>query len=210
MRPGAAKRGLIEAPKPRLKAAQRRVLDELLVHVPPHDAAHGFVHGGSARTHAAAHAGRPVVLGLDLRDFFLTVAAGRVHGVLRTGGSRAWPPPPARRTPAMPRTSRSRAPMARSPHCAAPFGTIVRAEGFAVHPAKTRFMTAAGRQHVTGVIVNAHPNLVRGEYDRLRAAVHHAERGDPYDRAQLLGRISWLASLNPARSAVVAAGVALR
>ena len=38
---------LIEAPKPRLKQLQRRVLDEILLHIPPHEAAHGFRPGRS-------------------------------------------------------------------------------------------------------------------------------------------------------------------
>lgn len=36
---------LLEAPKPRLKSVQRRILHELLDQVPVHEAAHGFVRG---------------------------------------------------------------------------------------------------------------------------------------------------------------------
>ena len=39
---------VIERPKPRLKALQRRILHELLDWIPVHDAAHGFVRGRSA------------------------------------------------------------------------------------------------------------------------------------------------------------------
>jgi hypothetical protein len=81
-RPGAPPR-LIEAPKPRLKAVQRRILHEILDRIPAHDAAHGFVAGRSVRTHAALHTGRAVVLRLDLEDFFACVAAGRVYGIFR-------------------------------------------------------------------------------------------------------------------------------
>jgi hypothetical protein len=77
---------VIEQPKPRLKALQRRVLHELLVWIPVHDAAHGFVAGRSARTHAAQHVGRRVVVRLDLEDCFASVAAGRVYGIFRTAG----------------------------------------------------------------------------------------------------------------------------
>ena len=77
---------VLEAPKPRLKAIQRRLLDEILVWIPPHDAAHGFVGGRSARTHAAHHAGREIVLRLDLEDCFASVLAGRVFGIFRTAG----------------------------------------------------------------------------------------------------------------------------
>jgi hypothetical protein len=77
---------VLEAPKPRLKALQRRLLDEILVWIPVHDAAFGFVAGRSARSHAALHAGREVVLRLDLEDCFASVAAGRVFGILRAAG----------------------------------------------------------------------------------------------------------------------------
>jgi len=77
---------VLEAPKPRLKALQRRLLHEILVWIPPHDAAHGFVAGRSARTHAALHAGRQVVLRLDLEDCFASVRAGRVFGLFRSAG----------------------------------------------------------------------------------------------------------------------------
>lgn len=84
-RPGAPPR-LIEAPKSRLKAIQRRILHEILDHIPAHDAAHGFVRGRSARTHAVLHTGRAVVLRLDLEDFFASVTAARVYGIFRTAG----------------------------------------------------------------------------------------------------------------------------
>lgn len=67
-------------------AAQRRVLHEILAPIQPHDAAHGFLRGRSARTHAAAHVGRRVVLRLDLEDFFAAVPARRVYGIFRTAG----------------------------------------------------------------------------------------------------------------------------
>nr|WP_163512464.1 reverse transcriptase family protein [Fodinicola acaciae] len=54
--------------------------------MPAHPAAHGFVAGRSALTHARLHAGRDVVVRLDLRQYFATVTAGRVYGVLRTIG----------------------------------------------------------------------------------------------------------------------------
>jgi RNA-directed DNA polymerase len=84
-RPDAPVR-LLEQPKARLKAAQRRLLHEILDLIPAHPAAHGFVAGRSVRTHAAAHTGRAVVLRFDLEDFFGSLAAGRVYGVLRAAG----------------------------------------------------------------------------------------------------------------------------
>jgi RNA-directed DNA polymerase len=77
---------LIEAPKARLKEIQRWVLHEILDHIPPHVASHGFTRGRSVLTHAAVHTEQSVVLRLDLRDFFASVAAGRVYGVFRAVG----------------------------------------------------------------------------------------------------------------------------
>jgi len=77
---------LIEAPKPRLRAVQRRLLDDILGRLPVHAAAHGFVPGRGPHTFAAAHAGQPVVVRLDLAAFFSTITAGRVYGLLRTAG----------------------------------------------------------------------------------------------------------------------------
>jgi RNA-directed DNA polymerase len=85
---GSAPR-VIEAPKARLKEIQRWVLREILDHVPVHPAAHGFVPGRSVIGHARAHAGRAAVLALDLRDFFASIAAGRVYGLFHTIG---YPP----------------------------------------------------------------------------------------------------------------------
>ena len=77
---------MIERPKQRLKEIQRWILRELLFWIPVHDAAHGFVRGRSAHTHAAPHVGRHVVVRLDLEDFFAAVTAGRVYGIFRTAG----------------------------------------------------------------------------------------------------------------------------
>lgn len=74
---------LLEAPKPTTKALQRRILHELLDRVPPHDAAHGFRAGRSVLTHANAHAGWPLVVRLDLEDFFPSIGAPRVRAMFR-------------------------------------------------------------------------------------------------------------------------------
>jgi hypothetical protein len=78
---------LIEAPKSELKLVQRRLLDRLLALLPAHEAAHGFVRGRSALTHAAAHAGQGFVVHLDLRDFFPSVPVARVRALWRTLGA---------------------------------------------------------------------------------------------------------------------------
>ncbi|MGI8714510.1 MAG: reverse transcriptase family protein [Solirubrobacteraceae bacterium] len=77
---------VIERPKVRLKAIQRRILHELLDQIPVHDAAHGFTRGRSAASHASAHVGQGTVVSLDLEDFFASVTVGRVYGVFRAAG----------------------------------------------------------------------------------------------------------------------------
>ena len=77
---------LIESPKPRLKQAQRRLLDLVLAHIPPHEAAHGFRAGRSVSTFVAPHVGRSVVLKMDLRDFFPSISAARVVAIFLTAG----------------------------------------------------------------------------------------------------------------------------
>lgn len=77
---------VLEAPKPRLKVIQRRLLDEVASLIPPHDAARGFRPGGSVRSYASPHAGRSVVLRLDLEAFFASITVSRVYGIWRTAG----------------------------------------------------------------------------------------------------------------------------
>ena len=77
---------LIEAPKPRLKRLQRRILHGILDQVPPHPDAFGFVRGRNCLQGAARHAGEEVVISLDLKDFFVSVPASRVHALFRSLG----------------------------------------------------------------------------------------------------------------------------
>ncbi|MGN7873093.1 RNA-directed DNA polymerase [Mitsuaria sp. PDC51] len=77
---------LIEAPMPRLKTLQRRLLDDFLQQLPCHEAAHGFVRGRNVATHAAGHAGQDFVIRFDLRDFFPSIGRARVRATLRTLG----------------------------------------------------------------------------------------------------------------------------
>jgi hypothetical protein len=77
---------LIEAPMPRLRALQRRVLDGLLQALPCHEAAHGFVAGRNVASHAACHAGHDMVIRFDLQDFFPSVGRARVAAIFRTLG----------------------------------------------------------------------------------------------------------------------------
>lgn len=77
---------LIEAPKPRLREIQRRILREILDHLAPHEAAYGFVKNRSCAAAAAKHAGEDVVVTVDLKDFFLNVPLARVHATFRCLG----------------------------------------------------------------------------------------------------------------------------
>ena len=82
---------------------------------------------------------------------------------------------------------------------------ISRDEGFALNADKTSVRTAAARQQVCGIVVNATPNIPRPEYDRLKAILHNAAVHGPAAQglagreAELRGRIAWVASLNPRR-----------
>jgi hypothetical protein len=267
---------LIEAPKPRLKAMQRRILRDILDGVPVHDCAHGFVVGRSCLSAARVHAGEAVVVAADLKDFFPMTPLRRVHGMFRSLGypwavarlltglcSSSTPPsafgalPEGRRhdwltrkiheSPHLPQgapTSPALANLAarwldvrlqglarsldanytryaddlafsgderlarRSRSLLAAVEDIARDEGYAVNTGKTRIMRRAGRQRVTGLVVNDHLNVPRADYDVLKATLHNCLRNGPQAenrsgladfRAHLEGRIAWVENVNPAR-----------
>ncbi|HYV35939.1 MAG TPA: reverse transcriptase family protein [Gemmataceae bacterium] len=77
---------LLESPKAKLKALQRKILHGILDHIPPHPAAHGFRPGRSIVTYAQPHVSQKIVLRFDLRDFFSTVRPSRIHAIFRTAG----------------------------------------------------------------------------------------------------------------------------
>ena len=77
---------LLEAPKPALRTIQRVLLDDLVSHIPPHEAAHGFRAGHSIRTFATPHVGHAVVIRVDLHAFFTSVTRPRIAGMFRTAG----------------------------------------------------------------------------------------------------------------------------
>jgi RNA-directed DNA polymerase len=72
---------IISAPMPRLKRAQYWVLDNLLARAPVHAAAHGFLKGKSIVSNALPHVGKAVVINLDLKNFFPSIAMPRIKGV---------------------------------------------------------------------------------------------------------------------------------
>ena len=85
---------------------------------------------------------------------------------------------------------------------------IAHEEGFAVNDHKSMLATRAGRQRVCGVVVNERLNVPRRDYDVLKAILHNSTVHGPASqnreqlpdfRAHLLGRISWVGSLNPQR-----------
>lgn len=77
---------LIESPKQALKRLQQRIRTDILDKVPAHAAAHGFVKGRSIKSFVTPHVGRPVVLRMDLRDFFPSFRAARIEAFFRTMG----------------------------------------------------------------------------------------------------------------------------
>ncbi len=77
---------LIDAPKPKLKALQRKLYQRVLLKLPLHPAAHGFCPGKNVRDHAAGHCGKQTVLGMDVANFFPSVAARRVCGLFKSWG----------------------------------------------------------------------------------------------------------------------------
>jgi hypothetical protein len=92
---------------------------------------------------------------------------------------------------------------ARAPELRTLVARIVREEGFAVNERKSQLLTRAGRQQLTGVVVNERPNVPRRDYDRLKATLHNASRRGPGDlrRDRLLGQVAWVEQLNPQRGA---------
>jgi RNA-directed DNA polymerase len=85
---------------------------------------------------------------------------------------------------------------------------IARDEGYALNKRKTRIMRRAGRQRLTGLVVNDHLNVARADYDALKATLHNCLRngpqagnrsGRPDFRAHLEGRVGWVENVNRRR-----------
>jgi RNA-directed DNA polymerase len=81
-------------------------------------------------------------------------------------------------------------------------------EGFAVHHRKTRIMRHGVRQRLAGIVVNDRLNVMRADYDRLKATLTNCIRHGVTDqnraghenfRAHLLGRVAFVDSLNATR-----------
>lgn len=267
---------LIEIPKARLCAMQRRILGGILNLVRPHEAVHGFRRGRSCVTHAARHAGKSVVLRMDLKDFFPSIGAARIHALFARLGysdsvarlltgvcthrtpSDVLSPPGVRRavgfaarqafrsrhlpqgaptSPALANLcafrldlrldalarslgatytryaddlafSGAKAFAAATQRFHVQVAAIALEEGFAVNTRKTRIMGSGGRQRITGMVVNRHPNLQRREFDTLKAMLTNCLRHGPETqnregradfRAHLQGKVAYAAMVNPAR-----------
>ena len=267
-RPGSIR--LIEAPKPRLKELQRRILAGIVEKVPAISTAHGFVKGRSIQTFSAPHTGQRVVLRMDLRDFFPSIPGVRIQALFRTMGypeavadllggvctnaapgdvwnagippretrdlySRPHLPQGAPTSPALANlcayridcrlaglTESARAQYTRyaddlafsggddfdrcverfSMHAAA----VAMDEGFLVNHRKSRIMRQGVRQHLAGLVVNEHANVIREDFDRLKATLTNCDRlgpanqnreGHPDFRSHLQGRVAFVEWINP-------------
>lgn len=93
-----------------------------------------------------------------------------------------------------------------APHVA----VILQEEGFAVNHRKTRVMRRGVRQYLAGVVTNERINVVRADFDRLKAiltnCVHHGPQTQnrerhPAFRAHLEGRIAFVEMLNAQKGA---------
>jgi RNA-directed DNA polymerase len=77
---------VISSPKRRLRTAQTWVLEQILSKIPVEEAAMAFRPGRSITDNAAAHAGKAVVLRIDLKDFFPSIHFKRVKGLFESFG----------------------------------------------------------------------------------------------------------------------------
>ncbi|MGB6944399.1 MAG: reverse transcriptase family protein [Bryobacteraceae bacterium] len=91
-----------------------------------------------------------------------------------------------------------------STHAAA----ILMEEGFHVNHRKTRIMRQGVRQRLVGLVANHRMNIMRADFDRLKATLNNCARLGPESqnrsdhpsfRAHLDGRIGWVESINPAK-----------
>jgi len=81
-------------------------------------------------------------------------------------------------------------------------------EGFGVNHRKTRIMRQGVRQHLAGIVANQHLNVIRTDYDRLKATLMNCVRrgpesqnraGHPQFRSHLEGHVAFVEMINPAR-----------
>jgi RNA-directed DNA polymerase len=87
---------------------------------------------------------------------------------------------------------------------------ILADEGFAVNHRKTRIIRQGVRQHLAGLVANQRVNVIRADFDGLKATLTNCVRlgaasqnreGHPMFRAHLEGRVGFVESINPAKGA---------
>jgi RNA-directed DNA polymerase len=96
--------------------------------------------------------------------------------------------------------------------CVERFSTHVAAilleEGFTVHFRKTRVMRRGVRQHLAGVVINERMNVMRPDFDLLKATLTNCVRLGPESQnrdahprfcSHLEGRVGFVEMINPAR-----------
>jgi RNA-directed DNA polymerase len=92
---------------------------------------------------------------------------------------------------------------------AAQAGAILLEEGFRVHHRKTRIMRQGVRQYLAGLVTNQRINVVRADFDLLKAILTNCVRHGPASQnrenhpsfqSHLAGRIGFVESINPAKA----------
>jgi predicted PhzF superfamily epimerase YddE/YHI9 len=82
-------------------------------------------------------------------------------------------------------------------------------EGFFVHHRKTRVMRRGVRQHLAGLVANERVNVMRPDFDRLKAILTNCARfgptaqnraNHPDFRSHLNGRIAFVEMINPEKA----------
>ena len=85
---------------------------------------------------------------------------------------------------------------------------ILMQEGFTVHFRKTRVMRQGVRQYLAGLVANQRVNVIRADFDRLKATLTNCVRlgpesqnrqSHPRFRSHLEGRVGFVEMINPLR-----------
>ena len=93
---------------------------------------------------------------------------------------------------------------------AAHAAAVLLEEGFEVHHRKTRIMRRGVRQHLAGVVTNERVNVVRADFDRLKATLTNCVKhgpasqnreGHPEFWLHLAGRVAFVEMINPQKGA---------
>jgi retron-type reverse transcriptase len=270
----------LSAPHRALAQAQRWIFENVVSKLPTEPAAHGFVAGKSILTNAREHIGKPVVVNVDLEDFFPSITFPRVRSVFqRAGYSGAVAtimallctecprrtvnyggksffvalgprglPQGACTSPGLSNQIARRLdrrltglarklgmtytryaddlslsgslPLLSAPRPPAPgkkddggvgyllarLRHIAEEEGFRINEKKSRVLRKSSAQMVTGLVVNAKPNIRRSEIRRVRSILHHARKEGlesqnrdkrPNFRSWLRGKIAYIKMVRP-------------